>query len=110
MATSRAALGSVLSTVTDTANAISGVVNTISGGFDMANSFVRHHQVKQRIDQKLDMSTYTDRKIEELSIEAAQRKLNIEQTLADPALKDYYNETYSKLSSLLLEEADRKAA
>lgn len=105
MATSRAALGSVLSTVTDTANAISGVVNTISGGFDMANSFVRHHQVKQRIDQKLDMSSYTDRKIEEISLETAQRKLQIAQTLADPALVDYYNDSYSKLTSLLEEQA-----
>lgn len=105
MATSKAALGSVLSTVTDTANAISGVVNTISGGLDMANSFVRHQQVKQRFDQKADMADYKVRKLEEISLETAQRKQQIAQTLADPVLATYYNETYASLSSLLEDEA-----
>ena len=101
MANSRVALGAVLSTVTDTATAVSGIVNTISGGFDMANSFVRHHQARQRLDQKLDTHGYTQRKIEELSIETAQRKLAISQTLSDPALVDYYNETYAEYTELL---------
>ena len=110
MATSRAALGSLLSTVTDTANAVSGIVNTISGGFDMANSFVRHHQSRQRLDQKLDTATYTERKLEELSLETAQRKASIAQTLSDPALVEYYNDTFGKLQALLEDGADRKAA
>ena len=94
MATTRIALGSVLATVSDTATAVSGVVNTISNSLDMANSFVRHQQTKQRLDQQLDLALYTERKLEEISLETAERKKKIEDHCKDPTLQIYYNETF----------------
>lgn len=101
MAQARVAVGAVLTTVTDTANAVSGVVNTISGSLDMLNAFVRHQQTKQRFDQKADLKTYKVRRIEELSQEAATRKKAIADLLQDPVTASYYNESYAELQSLL---------
>lgn len=101
MATTRIALGSVLATVSDTATAVSGVVNTISNSLDMANSFVRHQQSKQRLDQQLDLALYTERKLEEISLETAERKKKIEDHCKDPTLEIYYNETFKKLQALI---------
>lgn len=101
MANARVATGAILSTVTDTANAVSGVVNTISGGLDMLNSFVRHNQAKQRIDQLVDTELHKERLMETIALETAERKNQIAQALANPELVDYYNETYAKLNALL---------
>jgi hypothetical protein len=101
MASPSVALNSVLSTVSDTANAVSGVVNTISNSLDMANSFVRAQQDKQRYTQKLDFEVYKEKRIEEISIETAERKKKIEDQCKDPTLATYYNETFAKLSALM---------
>lgn len=101
MAQARVAVGAMLTTVTDTANAVSGVVNTISGSLDMLNAFVRHQQTKQRFDQKADLQTYKKRRIEELSQESALRKKAISDLLQDPEVASYYNEAYTELQSLL---------
>jgi len=101
MAQARVAAGAVFSTVADTANAISGVVNTVSNGFDMANAFVRHQQEKQRFDHKVDMQIYRIKRTEEVSVEIADRKKKISDLLKDPEMSQYYNEAYASLSSFL---------
>lgn len=101
MANARVATAALLGTVTDTATAISGMVNTIAGSMDMANAFVRNQQAKQRLTHTLDLATFEKRKLEELSVETAQRKKQIADTLSDPALRDYYNESYAELQALL---------
>ena len=101
MAQARVAAGAVFGTITDTANAISGVVNTISNGLDMANSFVRHAQQKQRFDQVIDMAVYQERRVEEFALEEASRKKIIADQCLDPEIQTYYNDSYTKLQALL---------
>ena len=105
MANTRVAVGSVLATVSDTANAVSGVVNTVSNSLDMVNTFVRHQQEKQRFDQTIDLVLHKERKIEEISLESAERKKKIEDHCKDPALAGYYNETFAKLEALFTDQA-----
>ncbi|MGE8135738.1 hypothetical protein ACQKO5_19195 [Novosphingobium subterraneum] len=109
MANARIAVGSILSTVSDTANAVSGIVNTVSNSLDMANAFVRHQQEKQRFDQKVDLYLHQERKLEEISLETAERKKKIEDHCKDPALEKYYNETFSKLQSIVNPQAAKAA-
>lgn len=103
MAQARVAGAAILGTVTDTANAVSGLVNSVSGGLDMVNNYVRHMKEKQRFDQHADMLTYKERRVEELSVEEAERKKKIGDLLKDPELTEYYNSAYAKLKSLLSE-------
>lgn len=105
MAKAGVALNSVLSTVSDTASAVSGIVNTVSNTMDIANAFVRHHQVKQRYDHKLDMLDYKEKRLEEIAITTAERKKNIGEICKDPTVQEYYNEAYTKLKDALAEEA-----
>ena len=99
MAQARVAVGAVLSTVTDTANAISGVVNTISGTLEMANNFVRHNQAKQRLDYADDLDDYEERRAEELAVATAERKKKIGELITDPIVRDYYDEAYAKITA-----------
>lgn len=101
MAQSRVALAAVLGTVTDTANAVSSVVNTLSGAVGMANRFVQHQSEKQRFDQSIDLDEHRIRKIEELSVNEADRKKKISDLCKDPEQAEYYNAAYQRLSKHL---------
>jgi hypothetical protein len=105
MAQARVAVGAILSTVTDTANAFSGVVNTISGTLEMANNFVRHNQAKQRLDYADDLDDYEERRAEELAVSTAERKKKIGELITDPIVAEYYNEAYA---AILARRAARK--
>lgn len=101
MANARVAVGAILTTVTDTANAASSVVNSVSGGLDMLNSFVRHQQSKQRFDQQIDMADYKIRRLEDLATQEADRKKKISDLCKDPETAEYYNSAYARLSALV---------
>jgi uncharacterized protein YqiB (DUF1249 family) len=106
MATARATTAAVLGTVTDTAGAISGLVNTISNSLDMMNAFVRHNQEKQRFDQSIDLDNYKVAKVEEYSLAEGERKKSIADRCKDPEVMNYYNNAYSRLSKYLPQETE----
>lgn len=107
MANARVAAGAVLTTVTDTANAVSSVVNTISGGLEMANNFVRFQQAKQRITMADDLDDFEESYAEEIATRTAERKKRISDLCTDPEMANYYNEAYQRI---LDRRAARKAA
>jgi len=100
MANARQAAGSVFSTISDTANAVSGIVNTISGGLNMANTFVRHQSTKQALDYEYDLNDYEERLIERLGTEEAERKKRISELCKDPEMEEYYNAAYARLKAV----------
>lgn len=100
MAQARVAVGAVLSTVTDTANAISGVVNTISNTLDMANNFVRYQQNEQRENQKVAAHVASKRRRIDATVELAQLRKSVADMLSDPELTTYYNEEFASLEAI----------
>ena len=106
MAQARVAAGAVLGTITDTAHAVSSVVNAVSGSLDMVNSFVRHQQEKQRFDQKLDLMDYHQRRIEEVSLIEGERRKKIADICKDPDLEGYYNQAFTRFSKLIPAEPE----
>lgn len=71
MATTRMTFGAVLSTLTNTANAVSDVVNTIGDGVGMANSFVQSASIDQKERQVAHRATFRQTLLRESSMEIA---------------------------------------
>lgn len=71
MATTRMTVGSILGTITDTANMASNLVRTASGGVDMLNRFVDSASTDQRERQVAHRATYRSNLIREASMEIA---------------------------------------
>ena len=99
MAQARVAAGAVLSTVEDTAKAISGIVNTVSGTLEMANNFVRYQQNEQRENQKIATYVASKRRRIDATVELAQLRKGVQDMLTDPDLESYYNEEFAALAA-----------
>jgi hypothetical protein len=77
MASVRMAAGNMLSTVADTANAVSGVMNTVSGGVSILNDMVQNVKNKRREATLVEMISFRDNLINDASIDAVKREENI---------------------------------
>lgn len=71
MATTRMTFGAVLSTVTNTANAVSDAVNTVGDAIGMANSFVNNAAIDQKERQVAHRAIFRSQLIRESSMEIA---------------------------------------
>lgn len=71
MATTRMAFGSILGTVTDTANAVSDLVKTTGLGIGMVNTFVQNASIDQKERQVAHRATFRSTLIREASMEIA---------------------------------------
>lgn len=99
MATVRMAAGSVLGTVTDTANAISSTVNTISGGMGILNDMVTTMRNKRQESTLVEMISYRSNLISDAALEQVKREENIRNYIgSDPAKQEAYNNFSNKLN------------
>lgn len=71
MATTRMAVGSILGTVTDTANAVSDLVKTTGLGIGMLNNAVLNMSVDQKERQVAHRATFRSTIVREASMEIA---------------------------------------
>lgn len=104
MAQHKLALAATLNTITDTAGAISGVVNTISNTLEMANNFVRFQQKEQRKDHKITSVINDQTRIIEASKQVSALRKEVADLLQDPEIATYYNEEYTRFSALMAED------
>lgn len=104
MAQHKLALAATLNTITDTAGAISGVVNTISNTLEMANNFVRFQQKEQRKDHKITSVINDQTRIIEASKQVSALRKEVADLLQDPEIASYYNEEYTRFSALMAED------
>lgn len=77
MATVRMAAGNMLSTIADTANAVSTTMNTISGGISILNDMVQNVKNKRRESTLVEMISFRDNLINDASLDAVKREENI---------------------------------
>jgi hypothetical protein len=99
--TIRQATGSVLGMITETAEALSSTVNTITSGAHMMNDFVQSHRTKQQDRILVDLADYRLHLIEEKSQENAQRQEELLTWMKDnQQRKDLYTEHFERLSKL----------
>lgn len=83
MATTRMTFGAVLGTITDTAGMVSKTVTTISGGIDMASSFVESAATDQRDRQAIHRKTFRDTLLREARIDIARSNREVLDFCAD---------------------------
>lgn len=102
MATVRMAAGSVLGTVTDTANAVSSIVKSVSSGAQMLNVYVEQQLKNQTIRNVLNEVTFVENIIEENAFESTQRREKINAYLdANPRRAEIYAVAHKQLSDAL---------
>lgn len=104
MAQARIATAAVLSTITDTAGAISGVVNTVSNTLEMANNFVRFQQKEQRKNQKLASAINDQSRVIEAAKQVSTLRKEVADLMQDPEIATYYNEEYTRFTALMAED------
>lgn len=101
MATTRMALGSLMSTVANTAEAASSVVNTISGSANMLNDFVQRHRTMQQDRNIIEIASFRERLIEETAREETVRKEALfDYFAAREGRKANFDSAYEKLQNL----------
>ncbi len=99
--TIRQATGSVLGMITETAEALSSTVNSITSGAHMMNDFVQSQRTKQQDRILVDLSDYRLHLIEEKSQENAQRQEDLLTWMKDnPVRKELYTEHFNRISAL----------
>src|SRR5207237_10319719 len=92
MATVRMAAGSLLSTVSDTANAVSGIANTISGGVGILNSKVQTIMKKQQLSEVVELHNYETQLIKNSNLENVRLEETVRSYIGnDEAKKEAYN-------------------
>ena len=102
MATSRVAIGSVLATISDTANAVSSIVNTTTKSIGMLDALVTKASNEQRKRHIVDSLNFDQR----LAHEHAQEVSNLTKTADEfvaqhPQYKEQYSSAYANVLSLL---------
>jgi hypothetical protein len=98
MATVRMAAGNMLSTVADTANTVSTVMNTVSGGVSILNDMVQNVKNKRREATLVEMVSFRDNLINDASLDAVKREENIRSYIGnDEAKQDVFNKFHEKL-------------
>lgn len=102
MATARVALGSVLGTVTDTAQTISTVINTVGSSVEMLANYVNNAREEQEINLLLGKEDRETQILERISLDTAKRHIETEEFFQkNPSVQDVYKETYKDLQNKL---------
>lgn len=108
MASVRMAAGSVLGTITDTATAVSSIVNTASGSLMMLNDYVTRQRAHQQTRAIIETEDFEARLLEETSNDITQRREKIDTYLdAKEGRRAIYNAAHEKLSAAI--ELHKKA-
>ena len=96
------ATSSVFGTVSTVAHQATRTVETFGQGLDMLNMFVSTAHTKQKARTAVDLAMFYDDLVEQSSLEAAKRQLEISKELAnDSDLKKMYIENEKKLGSIV---------
>lgn len=108
MATLRTTTGSLLGTVTDTANTISTLANTISGGVNILNDMVQSTRTKRNEANTVEMISFRDNLFNDASLDAVKREETIRAYIGNDELKqDSFKKFYTKLTSAF-EKSDKE--
>lgn len=108
MATSRVALGSVLSTVTNAAAAVSSIFDTITDGVGMAQEFTKNASIKQKTRHIAEYSSFKTALVEEIAEIDTERQMRLVELRAKS--EDHakaYDANEERLNKAL-EEAENK--
>jgi hypothetical protein len=98
MATTRMAAGSILGSVTDVANSISAVFNTVTDSVSMAHNYVKHQRSKQEETQLVDQINFRNRLVEDTAKENTKRQEEITNWLSNNEIRtQLYNKNHSQL-------------
>lgn len=109
MATLRMAAGNVLGLVADTANTVSTLANTMSGGVNILNDMVNNVKNKRREATLVEMISFRDNLINDAALDAVKREENIRSYIGnDDGKKQSFSEFSGKLRAAF-EEYDKKS-
>ncbi len=101
MATLRMAADSVFSTIGETAQAASAIVNTAASGVHMINDFVSAARIKQQTSIKISLATHQSHAIEDQARLNTERDQSTKEWLGNDADKaQAYLKHHSELSAL----------
>lgn len=104
MATTRLATSSLLTTVTETANALGSIVNTVNNTVSMANDFVKRHRDQQQIKNAVEAGDYVTSLVEGKTREITQRREETRKWLADdPSRAEIYAKCLEEVQAWLPE-------
>lgn len=101
MSNTRMTFGAVLSTVSDAATSVSTVLNTATKSVGMLDTFVTNAATKQKVRSIIDMETFKERLIEEVSMEDTVRQLKVIEFCNTEQIKNLFDENQKRLSALL---------
>ncbi len=108
MATVRMAAGNLLGTIADTANTISTLANTVSGGVSILNDMVSNVRDKRRETTLVEMISFRDNLVNDASLDAVKREENIRNYIGnDPGKQQSFLKFQEKLQ-LAFEAYDKK--
>ena len=98
MATARMAAGNVLGVVTDVANTVSVLSNTISNGVGIVNDMVQNLKNKRQESNIVEMISFRNNLMSDASLDAVKREENIRSYIGnDESKQKSYNEFHTKL-------------
>ena len=104
MATSRMAVGSILATVSNTANSLSSIVTTVNDGVDMLHDYVRTARTKQQLHNKAMIKNLPTIIKEDIARDTVMRRKDISDWLkSSPELGDMYQQALSELDHIFEE-------
>lgn len=110
MASVRMATGSVLATITDSANAVSSVVNTFSSSLAMLNDYVARQRGLQQERAIVENTTFRTQLVQEANLEITQRQEKIDQYLeGNPRRKEIYDQSNAALLKAFADYDKRNA-
>lgn len=105
MSTTRIATASLLTTVTETANAIGSIVNTANNSVSMLNDFVKRHRNQQVIKNSVEQGDYVTALVEAKTREITQRREETKKWLSqDNDRQKIYDQVISEVIAWLPED------
>lgn len=101
MANARVAAGSILDTVTKTANMVGSTIDTLASGVEMANSYVNRHRHMQTKRNGAELYDFDNRLQGEIADRIALRNKEQERKLADPIYAKHFNVAFAELGKII---------
>lgn len=102
MATTRIAAASLLTTVSQTAEAIGSVVNTLNGSVSMLNDYVTRHRQMQLTKTKVEIGKYESALVEDTVKEITIRRRETRKFLeADPVNQEIWDVAMAEVRGYL---------
>lgn len=100
MAKPALAAGAILSTVTNTAQTLSNVVNTVNDGVSILNGYVSRHRIMQQDKNVVELHNSRVRLIEDTALDIAEQRQVIGAKLKDASFKAAYELAHSEIYTL----------